>query len=1033
MPSILHLEATHKGYLFEKFQINFDVEGIPAALNKFDPEQVDVSINFSGPDGRIIKINAFWAIDFCINDSSPDPTHFIPGYCAADNWGIADPEYLKAVETSTPWHVRFAPSITGKWRFDFEVKLGAFHYRFAGSSFQVADSKNQGFIKTAGRNFAFQRNGGLFYPIGINGVIHGSNRYNRFNVLVVFYAIDNIAKNGGNLCRLFITPLFFGIEWLEDGLTNFTSRQNRAFDLDRIIEYAHFRGVYLQLCIESYTEFNAPISVSPKEMWSSWSTNPYRHPVHSVLDFFTDAIKIHTYKKKLRYILARWGYSTNIFAFELFNEIDKVSAINWGRPGDIINWTKTIIAYCKATLGDKHLYTQSFATPDNAPKGNFVIDANLDFYTDHFYTYSKNQDHQINYLANRAKYLFGSKPYLLGETGLDRPLEKTIIDKPAECKVAPYTNSFLNTPEHTFWVYQLHDALWASVLSGSSGTALFWEISLFDKCRYGYQFSYMLPLVKFLQGEDLNLNSFKAITNKCDGSDYRRDTSDPRSHCGPGRSVLHSYIPESQLNESIVTNDDKNVEVFALQYHTGDKILGWVKNTNNWWFNLPHNEENQINSPCYNPRPSIGAIPVLDFVVMTISGLKCDAIYNIDFYSTYPKYPTNSSVPVDGGRIDAFSVRAASRCGILSFKVPKLQVLQPGIAAYAPDYAFKITIHQKLWGHWLIGPQPVAQPFAISGDGTQIAYRGGDGRLNCFYMGAGRGGSSWGNAILTPGGTRSVKVNGAIARGHLSNQIYYHGSDNVLQCAYWGGSGWLHTHFTDWSGRQNVAGDIVSNAVGGKVFYRGVDGKLHHYYWDGSGWRHQIIFLWTIDLIAADSNLAVNADGSIVVYKNTSGKLHIMYKSSGVWYHDTSALDVVLGTIRMNNAGDVIFYRGLSGRLYQYYYYGSGWHSRLIVTSAGVPVYIDGTFDITPDCTYNNAQVYFRGPDGHMNVVYASGGTWIQDYLICPSFLNATEMCKKGGYIRYANGMVAYDAESHYMEVYVFNTCGNATVYGPRH
>ncbi len=848
--------------------------------------------------------------------------------------------------------------------------------------------------------------------------------------------INQIATNNGNFCRIFINTPFFGIEGSEDGLTNFTSRQNRAFDLDTILDYAHSRGVYVQLCLEDVDQFSPQRALdskhhTPTEIWGSWWNSYLNNPYSSIepnnLKFFTNPSCIRTYQKRLRYIIARWGYSTNIFAFEFFNEIDKISNASWGYVGNLINWIKIMTSYCKSTLGDDHLYTCSLATPEYATNSNFVVNSNIDFFSEHFYTASRNQDHQINYLANRGKYLLPEKPYLLQETG------GGFVDSKGEgCYF--WVHSYVPNSSPFARLYDechFHDALWASVFSGSSGATAFWENGLVNRC-WGGQLQYFLPLVKFLQGEDLNLSHFIAITNSCldRGSGVIDGTFvDPETSCIPNANNLVTEIPLEVLNATITTSDDENVEVFALHYYSGDKLLGWVKNKNNWWYNLPHDDNYCADSV----NPHLGVV-ILNDVEISIHGLRCDAVYQIEFYSTYPKYDINGHGPEDGGKINAFTTTSTSHCGVLTFKIPQLIVLRT--SPYAPDYAFKITVSSKLWGHSIIGPQPAIQPFAITGDGSQIAYRGTDGKLNCFYTGGARRGSSWANTVLSPGGANSVKPNGAIARGSLSGQIYYHGADDRLQCTYWNGISWAHTYLTDWSNSsQNVGGDIISNDVGGKIFYRGIDGKLHHYYWEGGSWRHEIIFFSSFDLIATDSNLAEDADGGLVAYKAIDGKLHMIYKSSGVWYHDYSPTDSIGGFIRINNAGNVVFYRGTDGKLHEYYYLGSGWHSRVIITSSGLPIYLNGSFDITPDCTYDNAQIYFRGSDGHIHVVYVWAGQWIEGHLMCTDFLDNTEKCKNGGYIRVANGMVVYDAVSNYLEAYYFGMCGNikaGDTYGPR-
>jgi hypothetical protein len=128
-----------------------------------------------------------------------------------------------------------------------------------------------------------------------------------------------------------------------------------------------------------------------------------------------------------------------------------------------------------------------------------------------------------------------------------------------------------------------------------------------------------------------------------------------------------------------------------------------------------------------------------------------------------------------------------------------------------------------------------------------------------------------------------------------------------------------------------------------------------------------------------------------------------------------------------DNAGNVIFFIAADGRLHKFYYHGTSWHS-VVVIASGAPVTLSGPFDITPDCTYDNAQVFFRGGDGHIMAVYTYGISWVADHLICPGLLHDSSKCVPFGHIRCANGMVAYNALSDSMEAYYFGVCG----HGPR-
>jgi hypothetical protein len=389
-------------------------------------------------------------------------------------------------------------------------------------------------------------------------------------------------------------------------------------------------------------------------------------------------------------------------------------------------------------------------------------------------------------------------------------------------------------------------------------------------------------------------------------------------------------------------------------------------------------------------------------------------------------------LPQNGGIIG--SVTANANCGELSFTVPgDLVVLEEFNAPCAPDYGFKIKLLSAGWNHGIVGywpdARPVVNPFAISGDGTQIVYRGADGSLNCYYRAANS--SHWDNAVIGPSGSRGVKPNGSIFRGRTSNQVYYHGADDRLQAVYWDGSGWLHAYLADWgTTAQNVGGGIGSKAGGGDIFYRGADGSLHTYFFWGGSWHHSVFYLAAGKRPSKDTNIAVNDDGSLVAFGAIDGTLVLVYKILGSGtYESLHTSELVGGMVRVSSCGNSIFYRDSAGRLHQYYHNGTGWNSRVILAYGG-PVFFDGPFDIAPGCDYNNFQVYFRGPDGYVHVAFLWAGSYISGKLmVC---IEPTKhKCLEGGYIAVGGTTVAYEAVLEgrgarpFLQAYYHGMCGS--------
>jgi hypothetical protein len=107
--------------------------------------------------------------------------------------------------------------------------------------------------------------------------------------------------------------------------------------------------------------------------------------------------------------------------------------------------------------------------------------------------------------------------------------------------------------------------------------------------------------------------------------------------------------------------------------------------------------------------------------------------------------------------------------------------------------------------------------------------------------------------------------------------------------------------------------------------------------------------------------------------------------------------ELATGMVRVNYAGDTVFYLDGSSRLWMLYYAG-GWHSAMI-SATGAAIVFTGPFDITPEFGKDNAQVYFRGSDGYMHVVFMWGGEWLTGHILCePEPVG--RQCMSNGYIR---------------------------------
>lgn len=204
--------------------------------------------------------------------------------------------------------------------------------------------------------------------------------------------MTKLAATGANLVRIGLQPWSYRIEMEEMG--NYSDRMEETWELDQVVEFCENEDLYIYLQDEVHNMYNLVNPNNPGNPTLTWENNPYKTGNQSTIaninfpfDFFPNPLIIEQYKKKVRYLVARWGYSTNIACHEIFSEIDGVDfdfkpSFNPLEPdvddvfhyGDeetpqffkdnIYNWVKVMAEYMKNDLHVPQLVSASFATPD---------------------------------------------------------------------------------------------------------------------------------------------------------------------------------------------------------------------------------------------------------------------------------------------------------------------------------------------------------------------------------------------------------------------------------------------------------------------------------------------------------------------------------------------------------------------------------------------------------------------------------------------------------------------------------------------
>lgn len=405
---------------YERFEVTVQLNA--SFNNPFDKNQIHLQSTFISPTGKNYTISGFYYQDFI--RTGPPETLIVNG--------------------SPHWKIRFTPDEIGVWQYQLQCTDQLGTTTSSVFNFYCLSSNNNGFIRVANNRYLRFDNGDQFFGIGLN---LGWYDYPEKTYSYVKW-LDSLAANNGNLIRVWMSQNAFAIEWKNTGLGNYSNRFDRAFQLDWLFDYARRKNIYIQLCLIPHGQLSN--NVNPE-----WNDNPYNSanggPCSTPEQFFTNETAKNFFKRRLEYIIDRWGYSPNLFAWEIFNEVDHTHNYSQNKQ-NVINWLLEIAQYIKSKDPYHHILTTSFANEFLEPP---IWSSNLfDIIQIHHYNTTSDMQTALVELTklNLADY---NKPVAIGEYDF--------------LELGYWAGS--NDP----YGINFHNSLWASIMCGAYMTAMTWS------------------------------------------------------------------------------------------------------------------------------------------------------------------------------------------------------------------------------------------------------------------------------------------------------------------------------------------------------------------------------------------------------------------------------------------------------------------------------------------------------------------------------------------------------------------------------
>lgn len=419
-PGITQIEPAQQWSVAE-----FQIHGAPALGNPFDPAQVLVTGTFTSPSGKTTTVEGFWFQDFQST--------------------LAGASESLTAQGSPEWRMRFMPDEAGVY--NLSVLITSQGPQVASSTtFDVAaGAENNPFTSvpkiTASREF-FEVAG---KPLVLNGAnVCWPGGRGTYDYIDWFPAMG---RNGANFARLWMCPWAFGLEAQPASRTNYNLRA--AWQLDRVMRIAQTNNLWIMLCLDYHGMFQTVTDQFGGN--DNWKNNPYNAtrggPCAAPNDFFTNATAREIYKKRLRYLIARYGASPNLLCWEFFNEID--NAYNVLNGTSVAQWHSAMAPWLKQNDPYRRLVTTSLTgSSDRAEIWNAT---GVEFAQYHSYGMAQPVSKLPPILQSmRTKY---NKLVLLSEYGID--------SSGFHAEKDPYYRG-------------LRQGIWAGLLSGSAGAGMSW-------------------------------------------------------------------------------------------------------------------------------------------------------------------------------------------------------------------------------------------------------------------------------------------------------------------------------------------------------------------------------------------------------------------------------------------------------------------------------------------------------------------------------------------------------------------------------
>ena len=534
--------------VFGRYELRFDLPD--RYSNPFDPEEIVVDAEILTPSGAVVTMPCFYYQN-CVRELAAASERILP-------------------QGRPEWRLRYSPaevglhtvSLVARDRFGTNRLDSAAVFTASPSRPEQAGASSAGplspiRVSSSAPHFFEDVTGVPYYPIGFNIRSPFDSRMdqrfpNRFRHLegTLSYArrFAAMRESGITFAEIWSSAWCMGLEWVPKfpgyhgiGQLNLLN----AWDRDRVFEMAAANAIRVNLVLNNHGRLSSFCDPEWEDNpWNAANGGPFQNP----MEWFSDERAQRGFEAILRYEIARNSWNANLFAWELWSELDLVGDGHIFAPREpaVLAWHARMAAYLRAHDPMRHLISTHTCTDYTRMAPELAGTPGLDHVCVDAYHTQADPLYVVELLAKT-----GQEPHLSV-----RP-----------CLVT----EFGGTPNAAGIGHlrrELHAALWSSLPCGLSGVPAFWWWHVVEECDF---YPLYAAFARFVADEDMREPAFLRTGDIAELSPP--DSSHPDSRA-PSRVEPH---PDSRAPSRVEQAGASPAgPVFRVLSLSRDRAYGWV-------------------------------------------------------------------------------------------------------------------------------------------------------------------------------------------------------------------------------------------------------------------------------------------------------------------------------------------------------------------------------------------------------------------------------------------------------------------------